>query len=230
MFQLIYFIAVTRRRNLRDVINHPFIRSLSVAALLYLPWVIYVATNLVAYVQGKRVAEGYIPLGLLRFIESHLVAFSVGHLSDATRVLAWTTLLFLPIALLGLLYHPARITRHRSRITQHASLVALYLLLPLLLGYLINLVYPFIPRYFERTLMLVAPAWWLLLGAGLAWLWQWKRLALVSVGALMLLVQTVMLLDFYNIPRYRDEDYRPLLAYVRAHGSPRGAWLGRNLG
>jgi 4-amino-4-deoxy-L-arabinose transferase-like glycosyltransferase len=225
MFQLIYFIAGTRRRNLRDVIYHPFVRSLFVAALLYLPWVIYAAAKLVTYVQGKRVAEGYLPLGLLRFIESHLVAFSVGHLSDATRVLAWTTLLFLPIALLGLFYHAPRITRHTSRTTQHALLVALYLLLPLLLGYLINLVYPFIPRYFERTLMLVAPAWWLLLGAGLAWLWRWKRLALVGVGAVMLLVQTVMLLDFYNIPRYRDEDYRPLLAYVRAHSSPDDVFL-----
>jgi hypothetical protein len=121
--------------------------------------------------------------------------------------------------------YASRITRHASRITHHALLVALYLLLPLLLGYLINLVYPFIPRYFERTLMLVAPAWWLLLGAGLAWLWRWRRLALVGVGAVILLVQTVMLLDFYNNPRYRDEDYRPLLAYVRARGSPDDVFL-----
>lgn len=223
--QFIYFIATTRRRNLRDVINHPFTRSLSVAFLLYLPWVIYVGARLATYVQGKRVAEGYIPLGLLRFIASHLMAFSVGHLSDATRVLAWTTLLFLPIALLGLAYRLSHTTLHAPRIPRISLLLALYLLIPLLLGYLINLVYPFTPRYFERTLMLVAPAWWLLLGAGLAWLWRWNRLALVGVGAVMLLVQTVMLLDFYNIPRYRDEDYRPLLAYVRAHSSPDDVFL-----
>ena len=224
LFQLVYFLATSRGRKLKAVIAHPFIRSLSVAVLLYLPWVIYVGAKLATYVQGKRVAEGYIPLGPLRFIESHIVAFSVGHLSDATHVLAWTTLLFLPIALLGLFYrsprtmHDAsRTTRHASRITHHALLVALYLLLPLLLGYLVNLVYPFIPRYFERTLMLVAPAWWLLLGAGLAWLWRRSWLALVGVAATMLLFQMVMLLDFYNTPRYRDEDYRPLLAYTRAH-------------
>jgi hypothetical protein len=225
MFQLLYYVASTRRRNQRDVINHPFIRSLSISALLYLPWVIYVPTKLLTYVQGKRVAEGYIPLGLLRFVESHLVAFSLGHLSDATGVLAWTSLLFLPIALLGLFYNPPRITRHAWRIKQHALLVALYLLVPLLLGYFVNLMYPFTPRFFERTLMLAAPAWWLLLGAGLAWLWRWKRLALIGAGALILLVQTVMLLDFYYIPRYRDEDYRPLLAYVRAHAGPDDVFL-----
>jgi len=73
--------------------------------------------------------------------------------------------------------------------------------------------------------MLVAPAWWLLLGAGLAWVWRRSRLALLGVAAAMLLVQMVMLLDFYNIPRYRDEDYRPLLSYVRAHSSSEDVFL-----
>jgi 4-amino-4-deoxy-L-arabinose transferase-like glycosyltransferase len=239
LFQLVYFLTTNRGRKLKAVITHPFIRSLSVAVLLYLPWVILVGAKLATYVQGKRVAEDYTPLGLLHFVASHVIAFSVGHLSDATRVLAWTTLLFLPIAFLGLFYRSSRTAHHASRNTQyairntqyasrtthHALLVALYLLLPLLLGYLINLVYPFTPRYFERTLMLVAPAWWLLLGAGLAWLWRRSRLALVGVAAGVLLVQMVMLLDFYNIPRYQDEDYRPLLAYVRAHSSPDDVFL-----
>jgi 4-amino-4-deoxy-L-arabinose transferase-like glycosyltransferase len=225
IFQFIYFIVINRRQPPRRWKTHPFTRSLFVATLLYLPWIIYAAARLVTYVQGKRVAEGYIPLGLLRFVQSHIVAFSVGHLSDATRILAWTTLLFLPIALLGLFYRPSHSTSHASHVTRHTLLVALYLLLPLLLGYVINLVYPFIPRYFERTLMLAAPAWWLLLGAGLAWLWRRNRVVLVGVGAGLLLVQTVMLLDYYNIPRYRDEDYRPLLAYVRAHSGPKDVFL-----
>jgi mannosyltransferase len=242
LFQLIVFVAAYRRRNLRGLMAHPFIRSLSVVALLYLPWVVYAGTKLITYVQGKRAAEEYVPLGFLRFITSHIVAFSLGHLSDATRILAWATLLFLPVALLGLIYRGAHVTHHASRTTQYAVrstqyvlrtaycvypsyLVALYLLLPLLLGYFISLAYPFTPRYFERTLMLAAPAWWLLLGAGLAWLWQRSRPALVAVSAALVLIQTVMLLDFYNIPRYQDEDYRHLLAYVRAHSTPEDVLL-----
>jgi hypothetical protein len=73
--------------------------------------------------------------------------------------------------------------------------------------------------------MLAAPAWWLLIGTGLAWLWRHSRPILVGVGAALLLVQNVLLFDFYNIPRYQDQDYRPLLAYVRAHSSPEDAFL-----
>ena len=237
LFQAIYFIATNRRRNLKDLIAHPFVRSLSVAVLLYLPWIIFTGTKLVAYVQGKRTAEGYVPLGLLHFLESHLVAFSLGHVSEATHILAWATLLFLPIALLGLFYHPPstqrapgtwrviRTTHQAQYISQPSLLLALYLLLPLLLGFLVNLGYPFTPRYFERTLMLAAPAWWLLLGTGLAWIWRRSKLVLVGAGAGMLLIQTVMLLDFYNVARYRNEDYRPLMAYVHAHSSPDDVFL-----
>jgi hypothetical protein len=241
LFQLIYSFAVNPRRKPGDAISHPFIYSLSAVVLLYLPWVIFTGTKLVTYVQGKRSAEGYIPLGLFNFVASHLTAFSLGHLSDATHVLAWAAFFFLPLALLGLVYHPPRTADHAlrtparragasvahraSRIPFPSLLVALYLVIPLSLGYLINLVYPFIPRDFERTLMLAAPGWWLLLGAGLAWLWHRSRLVLVGVGAVALLIQTVMLFDFYNTLRYQDENYRSLLAYVRAHSSPDDTFL-----
>ncbi|GAB4539474.1 MAG: hypothetical protein Kow0063_28350 [Anaerolineae bacterium] len=239
-FQLVYLIASHRRRLSQQPL-HPStltgaslvgrwagtgIRSLAIVVLLYLPWVIYAGARLVTYVQGKRVAEGYVPLGWLRFFASHVVAFSLGHFSDTTRILAWASLLFLPLVLLGLIYRPPRFLLSSSRSPLPAlrpplpALLPLYLLIPLLLGYLINLVYPFTPRYFERTLMLAAPAWWLLAGAGLAWIWRRNRLALAGVAAGLLLVLTVVLLDFYNLPRYRDEDYRPLMAYLRAHGSP----------
>lgn len=217
-FQLIFFFATNKRQRLSLWTAHPFIRSLSVVVLLYVPWIVYAGTRLISYVQGKRTAEGYVPIGLLRFIQSHITAFSLGHLSDTTQVLAWTSFLFLPIALLGLIYNVSR-NKHLSSIPLPSFLVALYLLLPLLLGYLINLLYPFTPRYFERTLMLAAPAWWLLLGAGLAWLWRRRRLLLVGASAGILLIQTVMLLDFYNVPRYRDEDYRRLMTYVSARST-----------
>jgi uncharacterized membrane protein len=223
-FQLAAFAALPGSRRLRRWTAHPFLRSLFAAGLLYLPWVVYAGTRLASYVQGKRAAEGYAPLDLLRFTASHLAAFSVGHLSPATRPLAWTTVLFLSIALLGFTASARRTSQARPRkslsLPRHALLLALYLLLPLLFGYLVNLVYPFTPRYFERTLLLAAPAWWLLVGAGLGWLWRRRRYALLGVGALLLLIQVVLLLDFYGVARYREEDYRPLMSYVGAQGSP----------
>ncbi len=227
IFQLIFFITTLRRQQIREWRMHAYFRSLSVTLLLYLPWVFYATLKLVAYVQGKRTAEGYIPLGPLHFIESHLVAFSLGHLPDSTRLLAWGTILFLLVALLGLLYHPRYHPESAQGGNSHPSSLVLlyYLFLPLLLGYLINLVYPFTPRYFERTLMLAAPAWWLLLGAGLAWLWQRSGLALLGISSMLLLIQTAVLWDFYSMPRYQDEDYRPLMAYVRSRSSPDDVFL-----
>jgi 4-amino-4-deoxy-L-arabinose transferase-like glycosyltransferase len=226
IFQLIFFVGHERQRRLRDWLTHPFIQSVALVFLLYLPWILIAGTKLVTYVQGKRTAEGYLPLGLLRFVESHLITFSLGHLSDATRLLAWGTLLFLPVALLGLAYGEARTRiRRQPRTLSPSILPILYLLVPLLLGYLINLIYPFTPRYFERTLMLAAPGWWLLLGAGLAWLWRRSRSMLIGASAVLLLIQAVMLWDFYTVPRYQDEGYRSLLAYVRAHSTPDDVFL-----
>ena len=224
-FQLITFLAGQPRRRLSQLAAHPFVRSLAVVALLYLPWVVYAGARLAAYVQGKRTAEGYLPLGLWRFLQSHLTAFSLGHLSETTHILAWVTLLFLPVALLGLFYRPSRPGSVAVPVRSPALLLGSYLVLPLLLGYLVNLVYPFTPRFFERTLMLAAPAWWLLLGAGLAWLWQRSRPAMVGVSALLLLTQGVMWLDFYNVPRYGDEDNQALMAQVRRRASPEDAFL-----
>ncbi|MEJ2557330.1 MAG: glycosyltransferase family 39 protein, partial [Anaerolineae bacterium] len=119
LFQFIAFVAVYRRRKLRSLMAHPFVRSLSVVALLYLPWVAYAGTKLITYVQGKRAAEEYVPLGFVRFMTSHLVAFSLGHLSNATRILAWATLLFLPVALLGLIYRGLSNTHHAPRPMPH---------------------------------------------------------------------------------------------------------------
>jgi 4-amino-4-deoxy-L-arabinose transferase-like glycosyltransferase len=239
--QFIVFCIFNRRRKPRTWTAHPFIRSLVIAAILYLPWVIYAGRQLTTYVQGKRIAEGYAPLGFLQFIGTHLIAFSLGHLSDATQILAWSGLLFLPLALVGLAYRTSRASQAASHTGLSGGLIeqsyqaplrhypryllAGYLLVPLLLGYVINLLYPFTPRYFERTLMLAAPAWWLLLGAGLAWLWRRSRLMLAGVAAVLLITESVMLLDFYKTPRYSDEDYRALMSYVGAHSSPKDAFL-----
>lgn len=180
------------------------------AGLLYLPWVIYAGGRLASYVQGKRAAEGYLPLEPARYLAAHLAAFSVGHLSDALAPLAVAALLFAAVATLGLM---------RRSPAPTARLLLLYLLIPLAGGFLVNLIYPFAPRYFERTLLLAAPAWWLLTGAGLAWLWQRSRAAPAGAGLLLLAVSAAGLIDFYSVPRYHAEDYRPLLTYVRTHST-----------
>lgn len=214
--QLVYLLILSRRRGA------PFARqcrqslgALLLVGLLYLPWVVYAAPRLIAYVQGKQAAEGYLALAAPQFVGSHLVAFSLGHLAPGLAWLGWATLLAVLVAILG----------------ARRILVICYLLIPLAAGYVINLVYPFAPPYFERTLLLAAPAWWLLMGAGLAWLSgtplapgqshgsqaTWRRPLALGLAAVLLAAQAISLLGFYSLPRYPDADYRGLLRTVRAH-------------
>lgn len=214
LFQLLYTLIVYLRsasRHLNRVLTlaGPFL----LVGLLYLPWVIYATPRLLDYIDNKRNVEGYAPLGLARFFSDHIIAFSLGHLPDYMLDYAWVALIAAGLALVGLVF--AFLKRPRS-----ALLLCLYLLTPLTIGYLVNLLYPFTPRYFERTLLLAAPAFWLLIAVGLGWLWARHYLFLGLATAGLLLVTLVSLFSFYNWPRYPAEDYRPLLADISAQVTP----------
>ena len=213
--QLLYVILTwlrqrgTDRQSILSAI-FPFI----LVGLLYLPWIIYAGTRLVRYVENKRNVEGYVPLNLIRFLADHLIAFSLGHLPDDLRQsLGWFALSIIAIAVLG----GVAVLPWKKR---QLNLLYLYLLTPLLAGYFINLFYPFTPRYFERTLLLAAPAYWLFVAAGLAWLWRRHKLLLGAVSFGLALPVSISLTSFYTLPRYPDEDYRPLLKQVAARATP----------
>lgn len=189
----------------------PLFKSLLWIALLYLPWIAYAGSKLATYVQDKREADADLPLGLARFLWAHAAAFSVGHVSQAWLLPLATV--FAVIALLGLW----NLSRRQS---VGAIWIGAYLLVPLLLGWGVNRLFPFNPRYFERTLLLAAPAWWTLIGAGLLWLWRKRIMVGVGASMLVLAISAAGLLDFYTVPRYAKVDYRPLLAEVTARATP----------
>ncbi len=182
------------------------------AAIFYLPWVIFAARPLTQYVAQKVVVESYVPLNLGQFLLAYLTAFSVGHPAAALKPLSGAVVL---LALAG----AWALANRRTRAPVHL-LIFFYLLIPLLLGWLVNLVNPFTPRYFERTLLVAAPAWWLLVAAGIVFLWRWR----VAAGWLSLTVVVAIsgasLFDFYTVPRYPDDDYRPLMAEIAARAAP----------
>lgn len=206
--QVIYILLThLRRRPLTAVFTR--LMPIIYAGALYLPWAVYVGSQLVAYVENKRNVEGYAPLNPIEFLGDHLTAFSLGHLPGYH----WAALVMVAVALPGFFW-----TLYRQR--NRASLLYLYFGVPLVSGYLINLIYPFTPRYFERTLLLAAPAYWLLLGAGLVWLWRQHRVLVGAVAAAIALIVAVSLSHFYATPRYPHQDYRPLLAEIAARATP----------
>ncbi|MBI4675653.1 MAG: glycosyltransferase family 39 protein, partial [Chloroflexi bacterium] len=139
--------------------------------VLYLPWVLYAGPKLYAYVTAKVGIEQYSRLDPLTYLAQHLAAFSVGHISEWTW-LAWGALVFVGLAIFGFVaslqsQDAIRDTRYaigyplsaiRYRLSAIGSpLTAIYLFVPLLLGFLVNLVYPFHPLRYERLLLFAAP-------------------------------------------------------------------------
>ncbi|MEM7034995.1 MAG: glycosyltransferase family 39 protein [Chloroflexota bacterium] len=181
---------------------------------LYLPWILFASRSLIAYVTQKTDVEGYIPLSLFAFLRSYIIAFSAGHPSSQAQVLLWLALTFLCLATLGVF------ASFRGQPTNGLLFLLGYLIVPLLIGWGVNLVSPFTPRFFERTLLLAAPAWWTLVGFGLMWLWWRQRLLGIAAAGLVIAINIIGLVDFFTVPRYPDEDYRPLLAKVSAIATP----------
>ena len=188
-----------------------------VIAVLYAPWVLYVWARLGSYVAGKVGIEAYAPLVPHTFLVRHLVAWSVGHPTPAYSWLAWAAIVPLIIAALGAL-RLATDSDLAGRV--RTSFLFLYLFVPLALAYLVNLRLPFHPTGFERLLLPAAPAYWLLIGAGLTAAYGLSsRLGQLTVGSLAA-VAVLTLAIFYTAPRYADDDYRPIMDRLRALGRP----------
>ncbi len=224
-------IYAIRSRWLIGSLAHWLIAFLAIAAL-YLPWVIYAGAKLYTYVIAKVAHESYTPLDLITFLAQHLAAFSVGHLTDWTW-LAWGSIVLVALAVVG----AATFYRGDAKVAENINgsslrsprfsveLCLLYLIVPLTLGYAINLIYPFHPIRNERLLLLAAPAFWILVALGIDALWHRRAwlaaLALVVIAAL----SAASLYDFYTVPRYPNDDYRPLIAEVQQLAQPSDAFL-----
>ncbi|MEW6231086.1 MAG: hypothetical protein AB1566_02095, partial [Chloroflexota bacterium] len=187
--------------------------------LLYLPWLAYVALQLTAYVTGKVTIERYAPLNLFQFFGQCLAAFGMGIPSAGRQPWLWLALVPGLLAVLG-----AQVGRDRSR-RPATGFLLLYLLVPITLGFLINLWFPFAPVGFPRLFLYSLPAYLLLCALGLAWLARRLRqrlatVASVGLSALLVALSGAALYDFYSEVRYLKEEYRRLIATMSALGRP----------
>ncbi len=215
-------------------LSHWLFAFLAIAAL-YLPWVIFAGPRLYAYVTFKVAHEAYAPQDPLTFFTQHLAAFSIGHLAAWTW-LAWGSAAFLALALVGSL----KIYRGDTEVAEKKNfslrtrrlgreICLIYLLVPLALGYLVNQRFPFYPIRVERLLLLAAPAFYLLVAAGTETLWEATtrvtptqtrgpskhRLIAFTILLVLTTLSALSLFDFYTVPRYPDDDYRPLIAEMQ---------------
>lgn len=191
--------------------------------VLYLPWVLYAGSKLYIYVTDKVGIEQYIRLDPLTYLAQHLVAFSVGHLTNWTW-LAWGTILFAILALAGA-YLTVRAQNTRDRTSGRFSpayglpLTAMYLFIPLSLGFVVNLFYTFHPIRYERLLLFAAPFLLILVANGIVALNVRRRVLGYAAGALIVALCALALYDFYTVERYPDEDYRTLIAEMEKYAA-----------
>ena len=196
---------------------------------LYLPWIIYAGPKLYTYVTSKVSIEKYAPLDPLTFLAQHLATFSTGHLTAWTW-LAWASVVLVAFAVYGIFVWRQRQGDKETRNLLPVSLspvllVSLYLVVPLALGYVVNVVYPFHPIHSERLLLLAAPAFFLLTAVGITTIWNRRA----WLGAIALLIVSVIsaasLYDFYAVARYSKDDYRPLITEMQQSAQPGDACL-----
>lgn len=100
------------------------------------------------------------------------------------------------------------------------SFSLLLLLVPIGVGWLVNLRFPFHPPMWERLFLFCLPALLLIVARGLALLFISRRLVAVVLILLCVSIAAVSLWSFYSIPRYPNEDYRPVVDLASALGHP----------
>jgi 4-amino-4-deoxy-L-arabinose transferase-like glycosyltransferase len=214
------------RRSWRALVH--WLGAQGAVLLLFLPWLWYAGGKLLTYVRFKVSVEQDPPQGLLTYLGRHLAAFTWGHAEGPLADWGWAGLL--PLALLVLALVLLLSLRSRQGTANRWSLAGaatgrwstagLVLAVTLLCGFVVNVLFPFNPPRGERLLLLALPAFLLLVAAGLVVLWRQRRLVGTVVVVSFVAAAAVSLATFYTVPRYPDDDYRPVAAQVRALGLP----------
>jgi len=199
----------------------------SLIALLCLPWIAYALPQLIHYIGDKVQSDQDTPVGPLTYILRHLLAFTAGHVQfdgNLFRALAYLGLVaIIPLAFTTRVQRrspSAQTIGTPSRIT----MLWLFVSVPALLAFLLNLRFPFFPEGGERLLLVILPYLLMLIALGIAEAppARWIRPAMATA-----LVAPALsgLTAYYAVPRYVDDDYRPVIAQVMQQGSDGDAVL-----
>jgi len=182
--QAVYTLLWARRDGERRAFAWRVLGAQTLAALFFLPWVAYAGPKLWHYVQYKVARDADLPAGPLVYLARHLAAMGSGHWEGALASWWWLGLVPVGLTAWGLWGEVRR--RDRGAFTY----LALWLLVPLAGGFLLNLFAPFAPVRGERLLLLAAPALWLLMGWALGRAWKVSRSFFWAAGLATLAVWT----------------------------------------
>jgi len=186
--------------------------SLTGSLVLHVPWIAYAGPRLATYVSQKTALEGYTPLSLPSFLWSYLSAFAAGH-----RVGAQQPPLLLSVTAIGLLIISA-LGLAAARRSQLSVALLFYLGVPLVGGYIVNVLFPFTPPFFERVLLFASPPLYVLAAVTIASLMNFSHM-LGWLGLAIALLPASNLYFLWTVPRYAERDYRPVFRQIQQFGS-----------
>ncbi len=197
---------------------------------LFAPWVWYAGEKLLTYVRFKVGVEQDQPLGLVTYLARHLAAFTWGHAEGL--LVDWWWLGLLPLAILVLCLLGSWMLRVRNSpasgrppSTAFRAPSSVILATTLLCGFVVNLVFPFTPPRSERLLLLALPTALILVAGAVLTLGRDRRTAAWGSAACFVVAAALSLSLFYTVPRYPDDDYRPVAERVSTLGLPSDAVL-----
>jgi 4-amino-4-deoxy-L-arabinose transferase-like glycosyltransferase len=209
----------------------------AMVVLLYLPWVWYAGDRLLSYVRFKVGVEEDLSYGLLTYVGRHLAAFSWGHAEGFLTGWWWFGLVPLVLLLVLFVFLGQPWRRASRRVgssgqgsglwssSRHRDASWILLAVLLLCGFIVNLVYPFNPPRAERQLLMALPFCLLWVASVLQGIWG-RNHSSALLGLLSFAVVGLFSLGvFYAVPRYPNDDYRPVAARLRALGLPGDAVL-----
>ena len=181
-------------------------------ALAYVPWIM-LQTGFLSGKASTRFEEWDLATAL-RIAGQTFRAFGAGLAVPSTA--AWVVSgLFLLALVAGLL------ALFRQRRTE-PWLIAAYLLLPLVLAWLVN---PIMPFFYARYLLLIAPAFLLLVAWGIVtWSHLWRPLG-VALTAILLVASAYGLHGYYTDDAYAKGRYGQMMTYVKTNAQPGDALI-----
>jgi 4-amino-4-deoxy-L-arabinose transferase-like glycosyltransferase len=206
-------------RKRRDVLA--WLGAQGAVVLLYLPWLWYAGGKLLTYVRFKVDVEQDLPMGLFTYLGRHLAAFNWGHAEGILAGWWWVGLLPLVLLVVAVLWSLRKgISELANRAGAANRWLWVILLVLLVCGFAVNLVFPFNPPRSERLLLLALPAYLLLVAVALVALGPRHRLGAGLAATSFLVLSVLSLGFFYTVPRYPDDDYRPVAEQLRALSQP----------
>lgn len=204
------------RKNLNFYISKSLYLYISIF-LLYLPWLPIFWEQIRVGFRATEVLPGWgglVNLSFWKALPLTFLKFSLGRITIFNKIFyaAVTGVLFL---IYGFVIVKGFFRGKKLLITDYQLLIALWLIVPIFFAWLLSL---FIPNYQPFRLILVLPAFWILLA------WGMFRIKSTKIGniliCLVLMVNLVSLGVYWFNPYFWREDWRGVADFLKKENLP----------